>query len=151
MADDELAIAGSALEAPASGAEQEQVETPETEVETDEVETEEGAGQDDDTIEEETDELDFAFKRYQVPKSLKEAVENLRADATRKQQDAAAKAKALETREAEIEERLKVTDTELDDRATLKAIDKQLAEFAKLTPEDWAVHMRNNPEETQLA
>ncbi len=134
MADEELAIASPALETPAS--EETTVETPEIETE-EELETPEGP---DDEGEEETDELEFAFKKYAVPKSLKEAVEALRADATRKTQDASAKAKALEARAAEIEESSKVSDEEIDLKAELKAIDKTLSEYQKLTQADWDHH-----------
>lgn len=154
MADEELAIAGSALETPASETEQQQVETPETEVETDEVDTEQEGEGPDDGGEEEVDELEFQFKKYQVPKSLKEAVEGLRADYTRKTQETAAKAKAfaaLETREAEIEERAKATEEELEARAELKSVTKTLEQFAKLTPEDWAAHEANDFAATQAA
>lgn len=143
MADEELAIASPALETPAS--EEPTVETPEVEEEIPDP-VDEG-----DDAEDEVDELDFGFKKYQVPKSLKQAVEDLRADATRKQQDASSRQKALEAREAQIEERLKVTDAELDDRATLKAIDKQLSDYAKLTAADWETHLQSDPSATQRA
>lgn len=142
MADEELAIASPALESPASE-EQQQVETPDTEDEVLETEDADGDESQDDA-EEELDDLEFGFKKYQVPKSLKEAVESLRADSTRKTQDASARQKALDAREAEFEERLKVTDAELDDRATMRSIEARLAEYAKLSPEDWAAHRESD-------
>lgn len=135
MADD-VTAADPALETPASGAEQ-QVET--TELETPEVEGEEG--QDD-------DELDFGFEKYRVPKKLKEAVEALRADATTKHQAAAAERKALEAREAEIRQQAEVSDKELDLRANLKAVEKEIEKYAKFTPQDWAAFRLENAIET---
>lgn len=148
MADEELAIASPALETPAS--EETEIETTEVEDEALEADSETDGGPDDDG-EEEVDELDFAFKKYTVPKSLKEAVENLRADATRKTQEASAKAKALEARAAEIEESSKATEEELEARAELKSVSKTLEQYAKLTPEDWAAHEANDPQATAAA
>lgn len=148
MADEELAIASPALETPAS--EETEIETTEVEDEALEADSETDGGPDDDG-EEEVDELDFAFKKYTVPKSLKEAVENLRADATRKTQEASAKAKALEARAAEIEESGKATEEELEARAELKSVTKTLEQYAKLTPEDWAAHEANDYQATQAA
>lgn len=148
MADEELAIASPALETPAS--EETEIET--TEVEDEALEADSEGGPDDDGEgEDETDELEFAFKKYTVPKSLKEAVENLRADATRKTQDVSAKAKALEARAAEIEESAKATEEELEARAELKLVSKTLEQYAKLTPEDWAAHEANDFAATQAA
>lgn len=147
MADEELAIASPALETPAS--EETEIET--TEVEDEALEADSEGGPDDDGEDEESDELDFAFKKYTVPKSLKEAVENLRADATRKTQEASAKAKALEARAAEIEESGKATEEELEARAELKSVTKTLEQYAKLTREDWAAHEANDFAATQAA
>lgn len=150
MADDELAIASPALETPAS--EDNELDTPEIDADALEADAEaEGGPDDEDEGEEETDELDFAFKKYQVPKSLKEAVENLRADATRKTQEASATKKALDARAAEIEESSKVSDAELDMRAELKGVSKTLDEYSKLTDADWAAHESSDPMGTQRA
>lgn len=150
MADEELAIASPALETPAS--EETEIETTEVEEEALEADTEtDGPDDDGEGEDEESDELDFAFKKYTVPKSLKEAVENLRADATRKTQEASARAKALEAREAQIEESLKVSEEELEARAELKGLTKTLEEYAKLTPQDWAAHEQNDPMGTAAA
>lgn len=97
------------------------------------------------------DELDFGFKKYRVPKELKAAVEDWRSATTKKEQDVAAKSKALESREAEITQRLDATEAELDARAELRGIDAQLAEYAKLTPQDWFAHQQNDPIAVQQA
>lgn len=89
-------------------------------------------------------------KTYQVPKEL-EGEFMMQADYTRKRQADAEKAKALESREAEITQRAEATEAELDARADLRAVNKALEDYAKLTPEDWAAHVRTNPQATQEA
>lgn len=85
---------------------------------------------------------------YQVPKSL-ESMFLKNKDYTQKSQANAERAKALEAQAAEIEERLKATDEELDMRATLKTVEKQLAEYEKLSPQDWEYHETQDPLGTQ--
>lgn len=128
-------------------------ETQQDEINVDEIDPEiadeiAGAGQGD-PDDDEPDELDFGFRKYQVTKGLKKAVEDMRADYTRKTQDASERAKALDTRESQIEERFKATDEELEHRSELRSVGKLLEEYAKLTPEDWAAHRRANPIETE--
>lgn len=113
MADEDVATP--ALEPQAS--EPQQVETPELETE---VETEgEPLGEDE-------DELEFGFKKYRVPKELKTAVEDLRADATNKHKDAAARQKALDDREASIKQQAEVSEAEIEARAQLHGVKKEL-------------------------
>lgn len=99
--------------------------------------------------EDELSELDFGFKKYSVPKSLKEGVEALRADYTQKTQSASERAKALDEREASITKQAEATEAELDARATLRSVEATLAEYAKLTPQDWQAHMQADPLGTQ--
>lgn len=129
MADEDVATP--ALETPAS--EPQQVETPETEIEV------EG-----EPLGEDEDELDFGFKKYRVPKELKSAVEDMRADATNKHQAAAAERKALEAREAEFRQQAELSDKELDLRANIKAVEKEIEKYAKFTPQDWAAFRLEN-------
>lgn len=89
-------------------------------------------------------------KTYQVPKEL-EGELLMQSDYTKKTQSVAERAKALESREAEINQRLEATEAELDARAELRTVTKTLEEFAKLTPEDWAAHEANNPQQTAAA
>lgn len=86
-------------------------------------------------------------KTYQVPKEL-EGEFMMQADYTRKRQADAEKAKATE---AELASKMAATEAELDARADLRAVNKALEEYAKLTPEDWAAHVRTNPQATQEA
>lgn len=104
---------------------------PESEIETFEIEWDDG-------------------KKYVIPKALEGGILKNK-DYTQKTQSVAAKEKALESREAEINQRLQATEAELDARAELRSINTQLAEFAKLTPQDWAYHMQNDPLGTQQA
>lgn len=98
--------------------------------------------------EDDLDELDFGFKKYRVPKELKAAVEDWRSATTKKEQSVAEQARALEAKAAQQAE---ADEAELDARAELKGIKAQLTEFAKLTPQDWAYHMQNDPLGTQQA
>lgn len=67
---------------------------------------------------------------YKVPKALTAHIMRDK-DYTEKSQLNAKDRKALEAREAEIEERRKVTDDELDTRADLRTVTKELERFAK--------------------
>lgn len=146
MADDEIDADPTALpdtSSAASGTEQQ----PDTADDIDPALADEilGADGQDNEDDDELDELEFGFKKYQVPKGLKTAVVALQGDYTKKTQGVAERQKALEAREAGIEERLKATDEELDSRAQLRGITKALADYSKLTPEDWAAHRRADP------
>ncbi len=85
---------------------------------------------------------------YQVPKALEGAFLKNK-DYTQKSQANAERARTLETREAEIEERAKATDEELDMRATLRGVEKQLSDYEKLTQQDWEYHETQDPLGTQ--
>jgi hypothetical protein len=134
MADDDVATP--ALDPQAS--EPQQVETPELETEVEEGEP----------LGEDEDELEFGFKKYRVPKELKSAVEDMRADATNKHKDAAARQKALDDREASIKQQAEASEAEIEARAQLHGVKAELAKFAKLTAEDWAAHRRQDPMST---
>lgn len=146
MADDEMAV-DTALETPASGAEQ-QVDTPEIETEGTELEVDIDGGDDEDGGEPEVEELEFGFKKYSVPKDLKQAVDAWRSATTKKEQEVAERAKALEARAAQ---QVEATETELSARAELSLVSKTLEQYAKLTPEDWAAHEANDFAATQAA
>ena len=89
-------------------------------------------------------------KTYQVPKEL-EGELLMQSDYTKKTQTVAEKVKALESREAEINQKLEATEAELEARAELRTVAKTLEEFSKLTPDDWAAHEANNPQATAAA
>lgn len=78
-------------------------------------------------------------KQYQVPKDL-EGEFLMQGDYTKKTQTVAEKAKELEQREAALTQQAEASDEELNLRASLKTMDKTLAEYAKLSKEDWAAH-----------
>lgn len=146
MADEELAVDGTALETPASGAEQ-QVDTPEIETEGDELEVDTEGGEDD-AEQDDTDELEFGFKKYRVPKELKAAVEDWRSSTTKKEQEIAERARALE---AQSRQQVEASEAELSARAELFQVNKTLEEYSKLTQADWDAHEANDPQRTQQA
>ena len=125
-------------------------EVEETEVETPvDLQQPEGQETDEDQPEDDgLDELDFGFKKYRVPKELKTAVEEWRSSTTKKEQSVAEQTRALEASRLKQAE---ASDAELDARAELKGIKGQLAEYAKLSANDWAYHMQNDPLGTQQA
>jgi hypothetical protein len=148
MADEQEAIAAPAVETPSvpvnevvEAAEDTTLESPQ-DVQDEGTEEAEPTGED---AEEEVDELDFAFKKYNVPKSLKQAVEAMRADYTHKTQSAAETKKALDEREAAITQQAEATEEELTARASLLGIEKTLGEYSKLTQEDWNAIERDDP------
>lgn len=155
MADEQLSIAPSELSTPAAIEPAVELTTEEYRELPVDVGDEQGSEVEDTNDEggqeDEIAELDFAFKKYNVPKSLKEAVEALRTDYTQKTQSTAETAKALEQREAALVQQAEATETELDARATLKGVNARLAEYAKLTPADWQHHMQTDPLGTQQA
>lgn len=138
----------------ATGTEQETQETTEeleaepTDPGAEETEEEgEGEGNAEETeIEFSTIEIDG--KEYQVPKELEGAFLKNK-DYTQKSQANAERTRALEAKEAEIEERAKATEEELDMRATLRSVDAQIAEYAKLTKADWDAHQLQDPMGTE--
>lgn len=141
MADEAVADVA-ALESPASGGAQ-QVESNLDDLDPavlDEL-AGDGQGEDDDEL----DELELGFKKYQVPRSLKRSVEDWRKATTEKEQAVSARGKALDTRESEIEERSKAADEDLDNRAQLRRINSDLAEYQKLSASDWAAHRAQDP------
>lgn len=78
-------------------------------------------------------------KKYTIPKALEAGLLKNK-DYTTKTQEVSAKAKALESREAEINQRLEATDEELEMRAEHRSIKSRLDAYAKLSKEDWAAY-----------
>jgi hypothetical protein len=155
MADEQETIAPAALETPASAPEV--IETPAADAVADETvnleapEPETTATEETAPVEDETIEIDWDDgKKYKIPKALESGILRNK-DYTQKRQADAAKAKELESREAEINQRHEATEAELDARAELRGISAQLAEYEKLTPQDWQAHYANDPYATQQA
>jgi hypothetical protein len=132
-----------AQDVPASDGAQQQVDT---DLELSPEELSEITGQDD--AEEELDELEFGFKKYQVPKSLKAGMAEWQKATTTKEQGVSARNKALDERESTIEQRLKATDEELQTRAELSTKKKLLDEYKKLSTDDWNGNRAKNPQLT---
>lgn len=157
MADEQEAIASAELETPAI----ETVATPAPEPTPDEsIDLEAAAHEEAAAVEEpgeapaetiETVEIEWDDgNKYTIPKALEAGILKNK-DYTTKAQKVAADRKALESRQAEIEERLKVTEEELDVRADLRTVSKTLEEFSKLTQTDWDAHQMEDPLATERA
>lgn len=86
-----------------------------------------------------TDELEFGFEKYTVPKKLKDAIETWRSATTKKEQEVAERRKALD---AEFEQRSKATDDELQDRAVLLGVNAQIEQYKDV---DWVTLARTDP------
>lgn len=124
--------------APQAGNEPDPAETPDPELEDSETAAPEG---EEGGEAEQLEEIELDGTTYQVPKALKGAFMK-NADYTQKTQDVSARNKALDTREAEIEERSKATDDELTERANLTVVRAQLDEFGRV---DWDAYERQDP------
>lgn len=93
---------------------------------------------------EEFEDWDLDGKSYRVPKPLRKHL-MLDKDYTQGKQKLSAEQKALEAKQAEIEDRLKVTDEELDDRASLRALERDLKAYSDYTPADWTAFEQQDP------
>lgn len=101
-------------------------------------------------LEEDLEEFEWNGKPVKGPKGLKDGV-LMQSDYTKKTQAVSAKEKALESREAEINQKLAATEEELDARSTLRDVDKRIGEYAKLTQADWDYHHNIDPMGTDKA
>lgn len=86
---------------------------------------------------EDEDDLDFGFKKYRVPKSLKENVEKLQATFTQKTQATAAKERELEERAQRIAEATKASEEEMQLRVQAHHVRSQIEAYEKYTPQQW--------------
>jgi hypothetical protein len=136
MADEELLPETPAVPEAPSTAEQERVETPE--LETEQVEGEEGQSEDEEDFEAEDG------SKYRVPKSLVPYLMRNK-DYTQKRQADAETSRALAARQAEIEERAKATDEELDARAELKIVSKELDRLKGYDFAAYQAHRQTDP------
>ena len=115
---------------------------PETELETPAI----GEGEETEETEQELDDLDFGFKKWRVPKELKEGVEKLNATFTQKTQEYSSKASELEAEKARLAEQSKASDEELEHRANLRNIDAKLKEYQAYTDQQWAQLKAEDPQ-----
>lgn len=141
MADEQEAIAPVALEAPASEPAVETKEVPreikDVPVHQDEPTVDEGEA--DSTPEFIT--VERNGKTFQVPKEL-EGEFSMQADYTKKTQTVAERAKELDAREAAITQQSKVSEAELDARATIRGVDQQLKAYENV---DWVKFAAEDP------
>jgi len=129
MADEQEAIAPSGQDTATAP---EATTTPETEIrdEPERIPDSLEAGQEavETAEDDDTEDVEWNGKKFKGPKGLKDGI-LMHADYTKKRQADAEKARALDTREAQIEERLKATDAELDMRAHLRSVNAELERF----------------------
>lgn len=94
---------------------------------------------DDQATPEDYEVIEFEGEQYQVPAALKGGF-MMQADYTRKTQETAERARQLESREAEINQRAEATEEELNDRAALQTVKNELKRFEQY---DWAAYQQH--------
>lgn len=98
-----------------------------------------------DEAESEVEEVDWEGKKYAVPKELKDALMR-QSDYTRKTQEIAETRRALEAKEAEIQQRAQVEESHLNDLANLRLVDGVLSKYQNV---NWQAENQNDPVATQ--
>jgi hypothetical protein len=98
-----------------------------------------------DEAESEVEEVDWEGKKYAVPKELKDALMR-QSDYTRKTQEIAETRRALEAKEAEIQQRAQVEEAHLNDLANLRLVDGVLSKYQNV---NWQAENQNDPVATQ--
>lgn len=86
------------------------------------------------TPEEEYDELDFGFQKYNVPKKLKADVEALRASFTQKTQEFAERSRELEARATQQSQ---ASEQELQLRGQLYGLHAEIARYEQVNWDQW--------------
>lgn len=148
MADEELAIAPSGPEtatAPEATTEPTIVDEPQRIPGPEEVIPDDGAASE---PVDDFDDYEYDGKALKVPKTLKEKLSRLDSmdkDYTTKSQSNAEFRKTLETREAQIEERLKATDEELNVRSQLRQVDAEIERFKDFGWNEYQAALRQDP------
>ena len=107
-----------------------------------------GEGVDDDgsqADEDPLDELDFNYKKYSVPKSLKESVEQLRAAYTKRAQEDAVARKDLDERSQRLDQQFQASEEYLDARADLRVVTKELERFKEYDWTQYQYHRLSDP------
>lgn len=89
------------------------------------------------------EDFEFDGKAYKIPSALKDGYLR-QADYTRKTQETAAQAKALQVREAELQRQQQVSEEEFDARYALRAVEHELESFKDV---NWMELQSINPEE----
>lgn len=112
-------------------------------------EPEEGDGGEEQT--EEFDEVDWDDgKKVKVTKGFKDALLREK-DYRHKTHDLGQKERAIEAKERELAETFKMREALSDEAAELKGIEKRLAEYDKVTPEQWLAWRAEDEKATQDA
>lgn len=90
-------------------------------------------GSQDEAAEDDTEEVEHGGAKYRIPKALKPAL-MMQADYTRKTQETAATARALDEERASWS---RLSDEAIEARSEAKAVGKRLADIQALTDSDW--------------
>ena len=91
---------------------------------------------------EDDEEIEYHGRKVRIPKGV-QAERLMQADYTRKTQELAEARKALDTEKASF---TKVGKETIQAAAKVQALDDRLAEYSKLTPEDWTALQRDEPD-----
>lgn len=99
------------------------------------------------TVEEDSEEVEYEGAKHKVPKALKDAIMR-HADYTKKTQEVAEHRKAVEARETALENQAKAQQEYIQEYATLVATSNQIAQYDKV---DWQAWNQNDPVAAQAA
>jgi fructose-specific component phosphotransferase system IIB-like protein len=94
--------------------------------------------------EEELDEAEWEGKKYKLPKAVIPGLLR-QADYTKKTTEVAERARALEAREQFVTQQASHMQEYVKDQATVQKLDDQLAEYSKVTREQWAELAQKDP------
>lgn len=95
--------------------------------------------------------LEIGPDKLRVDKRVKDAWDGVQKSAQTKVESAAAREKAAEERETRAQEFFSIASSFAEELTEIKAIDKQLAPFEKMTTEQWMKWGRENPDEANEA
>lgn len=112
--------------------------------------TDEGAGEGEGG-DEDLAELEIGPDKVKVDKRVREAWDGLHKSTQTKVEQAAAREKAAEERERRAQEFFGLASSFADDLTEIKAIEKQLAPYEKMTQTDWMKWAQEEPEMAQKA
>jgi hypothetical protein len=83
------------------------------------------------------DELEIGPEKYKVPKPVKEAWNGVQKTTQAEREAIANEKKEVEARRTRYEENMRLAATYVKEIGRIQAIDEQIADYDKLTPQDW--------------
>lgn len=84
-----------------------------------------------------SDELEIGPQKYRVPKPVKEAWNGVQKSTQAEKEAVKAKERELEEAGKRYQENMRIASTYMKEVGRIQAIDEQLTEYEKLTPQDW--------------